>query len=124
MMEFAARLLVNCQDPELAYSELRRALQFTGIEIKIADSWLKNNKPLPKNSAQRIALAWQRGKDPGAVDDRIQFQTNDPAVMAELNQMDLFARANDVRNLAYLRAGDDLEIEGHVGIMPITGEGA
>ena len=91
MMEFKARLLVDSQDPEYAYNILRQALQFTGLDIRIADSWLVNNAPLPANSAQRIALAWQRNKDPITVDHRVQFVTNDPAVTAELNQMDLFA---------------------------------
>jgi len=103
MMEFKARLLVDSQDPEVAYNELRQALQYTGLEIKIADSWLKNNEPMPADCAQRIALAWQRNKDPLTVDHAVQFVTNDPAVMAELNQMDLF--------------GDEYHIESEVGLI-------
>ena len=126
MMEFKARLLVDSQDPELAYALLRDALVRTGVapnfEVRLSDSWMRNNEPLPAASAQKIALAWQRSNQSGS-SDRVVFQTNDPAVMAELNQMDMFADPVDIRNLAYLRAGDDLEIEGHVGLVPIIGEG-
>ena len=117
MMEFEARILIDTQDPELAYDQLRAALQFTGLHIKIRDTWMRNNEQLPANAAQQIALKWQRSKHPVNIDRRVQFQTNDPAVMTELNQMDLFgATPNDVRNLAYMRA------EGEVYLIEVGEE--
>lgn len=106
-MEFKVRFLVDSQDPEYAYAALRDALQYASnahdTEIRLGDSWLKNNEPLPADCAQKIALAWQRSNK-RRLSDRVIFQTHDPVVMAELNQTDLF-------------------IEGHVGFVPVTGEG-
>ncbi len=93
-MEFRARLLVDSQDPEIAYGMLRAALRFTGIQIRLSDSWMRNNKPMPADSAQRIALAWQRKKIGG--NDSVTFHTNDPAVMTELNQMDMFLEREQI----------------------------
>ncbi len=102
MIEFKARLLIDSQDPELAYSMLRAALQQSKMQIRINDSWLVNNEPLPANSAQQIALAWQRNKS--GDHSHVVFDTNDPAVMCELNQIDMFV------------------VEGHVGLISITEE--
>ena len=101
-MEFNARLLVDTQDPEIAYKILRAALALVNgaVEIKIQDTWLRNNEPLPADCAQRIALAWQKNR---AIQSGVEFQTHDPAVMAELNQVDWI-------------------IEGHVAFVPVTGE--
>ena len=123
MMEFPARLLVDSQDPELAYSILRAGLSFAGLEIRLQDSWLKNNEPLPADCAQRIALAWQVGRP---VQKGVQFVTHDPAVMAELNQMDLFVDQEDFGPIEHGKSAiaGELEIEGYVGFVPITGEGS
>lgn len=106
MIEFKARLLIDSQDPEIAYGMLRAALRNTTLHIRIDDSWLRNTEPLPADCAQRIALAWHRSKIGHS--DQVVFVTADPAVMCELNQMDLFDYANDTRNLAYLRTDEDL----------------
>jgi len=82
MMEFKARILVDTQDPELAYDQLRQALQHTGVEIRIQDTWLKNNDPMPHDAANKIALAWQRnrGVERWFGDDlSVKYQTSDPA---------------------------------------------
>ena len=125
-MEFKARLLVNSQDPELAYNELRQALQYTGIEIRIGEHWLKNNYPLPKDSAQRIALQWQRNMDPISVDHHVQFETDNREVAFELAQLDLFSEGVDnhrERTVLDQREVDTaLAIEGNVGVVPIKGE--
>ncbi len=100
MIEFKARLLIDSQDPELAYAMLRAAFRKTAIPIRLNDSWLVNNKPLPADSAQQIALAWKRSRatpDSG----QVTFDTDDLAVTAELNQLDMFA-------------------SGHIGIMHVT----
>jgi len=88
MIEFKARVLVDTQDPQLAYEAIRRAFQHTGLEIRIRDTWLKNNQPLPANIAQRIAFHWQKNRVGIIGDDlSVKFQTNDPAFQTLLDSL-------------------------------------
>lgn len=83
MMEFKARILIDSQDPHLAYNELRQALKGTGLNLTINDSWLRNNEPFPAHSAQAVAAAWERNKLAFA-GDVTRFVTNDPAAQYEI----------------------------------------
>jgi len=100
MMEFKARLLVDSQDPEVAYNELRQALQYTGLEIKIQDNWLRNNEPFPAHSAALCAARWAANKDPLTVDPKVRFESGDPAIQQHLDSLE-----------------DEYDIEGQIGFI-------
>ena len=85
MIEFHARLLVDSQDPELAYEELRQALQRSDIRIRIQDNWMLNNTPLPQHAAQTCALNWAASKDTLSVNPNVRFQTESVSVQQSID---------------------------------------
>jgi hypothetical protein len=75
MMEFSATIRVDTQDPFLAYNEMRQSLQFTGLDIVIHDTWLKNARKFNEDEACQIAAHWNMVHDQMSIDQRVKFKT-------------------------------------------------
>jgi len=86
MIEFSVRMCVDTQDVEQAYDELQAALQFIGHTCYIGDHWMRNNAPLPADSAQRVAYAWQKNRET-MFNKSIIFSTNDPGFTTKLQEL-------------------------------------
>lgn len=86
MIEFHVRICVDTQDVEQAYDELQASLQFIGHTCYIRDNWMRNNAPLPADSAQRVAYAWQKNRLQ-LCNKGIIFTTNDPVFSTKLQEL-------------------------------------
>jgi hypothetical protein len=88
MIEFAARILIDTQDAEIAFKEFNEALRFTGVRAVVSDRWLKNNDPIPADLTQRIAWNWTRNRTGLRFgNDIVQFHTNDPCFQTKLDNL-------------------------------------
>lgn len=111
MIEFNLTVCIDTQDPELAYNELRQALQYTGLKVYVHGNWMRNHKPLPAHDAMVVARKWQETRDPLTVDFGIEFQSDDPAFSAymkhlcEAQQMNPLSWAEVKRK--YVKEDDD-----------------
>lgn len=72
MMEFNLVVRIDTQDAQLAYNELRQALNYTGLDITISNEWQLNNRPLAEAQAEAVAARWLASHDPLTVDRRIK----------------------------------------------------
>lgn len=115
MIEFNLTVCCDTQDPELAYNELRQALQFTGLRVYVHGNWLRNHKPMPAHDAMAVARKWQETRDPFTVDFSVQFESNDPAFntymkkLCEAQQMNSLSWADEDRKEVMKLLGDDDE---------------
>jgi hypothetical protein len=86
MIEFTVRVCVDTQDVTQAYDELQASLQFIGHTCYIRDNWMLNHAPLPADTAQRVAYAWQKNRET-LFNKGIIFTTNDPAFSTKLQEL-------------------------------------
>lgn len=72
MIEFNLKIRIDTQDEQYAYNLMRQSLQYCGLDVIIQDTWLKNNRPLPVETADICAAKWLATHDPLSIDRRIK----------------------------------------------------
>lgn len=84
MIEMKLRVLIDTQDPDIAYDSIQHALRFSGLQFEMSDAWLVNTQEYPATAAQRVAWNWQK-RNPWR--DSVRFTATDPAFQTKLDTL-------------------------------------
>lgn len=84
MIEMKLRVLIDTQDPDIAYDSVQQALRFSGLRFEMSEVWMVNNREYPATSAQRIAWNWQK-RNPWR--DSVRFTTTDLTFQTKLDTL-------------------------------------